>query len=128
MKIFVKNIKTITFDYKVVFLFIVEFVTLGSVGPGSIPVNKRTKERKNRNNRFSIFVDIQIWKLSDSSLKIGNCLIRYNLFLIFFFFFYTICLSIFWFFLLSGPIWENWNEDKTHPCEKKTSLCTLRQT
>lgn len=25
-----------------------EFVTLGSVGPGSIPVNKRTKERKNR--------------------------------------------------------------------------------
>lgn len=90
--------KKFTFDYKVVFLFIVEFVTLGSVGPGSIPVNKRTKERKNRYNRFSIFVDIQIWKLSDSSLKIGNCLIRYNLFLICLSFFHTICLSIFWFF------------------------------
>lgn len=60
MKIFVENIKKFTFDYKIVFLFIVEFVTLGSVGPGSIPVNERTKERKNRYNRFSIFVDIQI--------------------------------------------------------------------
>lgn len=46
------------FDYKIVFLFIVEFVILGSVGFGLILVNKWIMERKNRYNRFFIFVDI----------------------------------------------------------------------
>lgn len=58
MKIFVENIKKFMFDYKVVFLFIVEFVILGSVGFGLILVNKWIKERKNRYNRFFIFIVI----------------------------------------------------------------------